>query len=44
MISDVVATKEKSGAFVFGIYSMLEKFALGLCIFFVTGAEAFSKT
>jgi len=44
MISDVVAAKEKSGTFVFGIYSLLDKVSVGICVFFVTGAEAYSKT
>ncbi len=34
-ISDVVGAKAKTGAFVFGIYSLLDKFSAGLVIFFI---------
>jgi len=34
-ISDVVGTKAKTGAFVFGIYSLLDKFSAGFVIFFI---------
>lgn len=44
MISDVVGAKAKGGAFVFGIYSMLDKIAVGICIFVVGETEAYSKT
>ncbi len=35
LISDVVGTKVKGGAFVFGIYSLLDKISSGLAIYFV---------
>ena len=35
LISDVVGTKGKSGAFVFGIYSLLDKFSCGIAIFII---------
>ena len=38
MISDVVGTKGKSGAFVFGIYSLLDKFSCGIAIFIIGNA------
>ena len=34
-ISDVVGTKAKTGAFVFGIYSLLDKFSAGITIFLI---------
>lgn len=42
-ISDVVGTKAKTGAFVFGIYSLLDKFSAGIAIFFVGGNQAYIK-
>lgn len=35
LISDVVGNKGKSGAFVFGIYSLLDKFSCGIAIFVI---------
>jgi Na+/melibiose symporter-like transporter len=35
LISDVVGSKAKTGAFVFGIYSLLDKFSAGIVIFLV---------
>ena len=43
LISDVVGNKGKSGAFVFGIYSLLDKFSCGIAIFVIGIAEAFKK-
>jgi Na+/melibiose symporter-like transporter len=42
-ISDVVGTKAKTGAFVFGIYSLLDKFSAGLAIYFVGSNQAYIK-
>lgn len=42
-ISDVVGTKAKTGAFVFGIYSLLDKFSAGAVIFIIGNTEAYSK-
>jgi Na+/melibiose symporter-like transporter len=44
LISDVVGAKAKSGAFVFGVYSMIDKIAVGVAIFVVVETEAYSKT
>jgi hypothetical protein len=43
LISDVVGSKGSSGAFVFGFYSLLDKFSSGIAIFLVGNAEAYSK-
>lgn len=43
LISDVVGSKGSSGAFVFGIYSLLDKFSSGITIFLVGNADAYSK-
>ncbi len=40
-ISDVVGTKAKTGAFVFGCYSLLDKFSAGIVIFLVGSAPAY---
>jgi len=42
-ISDVVGSKAKTGAFVFGIYSLLDKFSCGIAIFLIGNAEAYTK-
>ena len=42
-ISDVVGTKAKTGAFVFGIYSLLDKFSAGIVIFLISSTAAYSK-
>ncbi len=44
LISDVIGAKAKSGAFVFGFYSMIDKIAVGVGIFVVGETEAYSKT
>jgi len=43
LISDVVGMKGSSGAFVFGFYSLLDKFSSGIAIFLVGNADAYSK-
>jgi hypothetical protein len=40
-ISYVVGTKAKTGAFVFGIYSLLDKFSAGITIFFIGSTSAY---
>ena len=42
-ISDVVGTKAKTGAFVFGIYSLLDKFSSGAVIALIGATSAYSK-
>ena len=42
-ISDVVGTKAKTGAFVFGIYSLLDKFSAGAVVFLIGNTKAYSK-
>jgi Na+/melibiose symporter-like transporter len=39
----VVGTKAKTGAFVFGIYSLLDKFSSGIAIFAVGSTAAYSR-
>ncbi len=41
-ISDVVGTKAKTGAFVFGIYSLLDKFSAGIVIFLIGNTNAYT--
>lgn len=43
LISDVVGAKAKTGAFVFGIYSLLDKFSSGIAIFLIGNADSYSK-
>jgi len=43
LISDVVGNKGKSGAFVFGFYSLLDKFACGIVIFIIGNASSYNK-
>jgi hypothetical protein len=43
LISDVVGGKAKTGAFVFGIYSLLDKFSSGIAIFMIGNSESYSK-
>jgi hypothetical protein len=43
LISDVVGAKAKTGAFVFGIYSLLDKFSSGIAIFLIGNSLAYSK-
>jgi Na+/melibiose symporter-like transporter len=42
-ISDVVGTKAKTGAFVFGIYSLLDKFSAGAVIYLVGSTTAYTN-
>lgn len=42
-ISDVIGTKAKTGAFVFGVYSLLDKFSAGGVIFWIGATEAYQK-
>lgn len=42
-ISDVVGTKAKTGAFVFGIYSLLDKFSAGAVIFLIGNTQPYTK-
>jgi hypothetical protein len=44
LISDVVGSKVKTGAFVFGIYSLLDKFSAGIVIFLIGNSEPYSKS
>lgn len=44
LISDVVGVKSKKGAFVFGVYSLLDKFASGIAIFFITSSPMFETS
>lgn len=41
LISEVIGTKSKQGAIVFGIYSLLDKFASGIVLFFISDSSAF---
>lgn len=43
LISEVVGSKGSTGAFVFGIYSLLDKFSSGIVIFMVGNTSAYSK-
>jgi len=43
LISDVVGSKGSSGAFVYGIYSLLDKFSSGIAIFLVGNSQAYSQ-
>ena len=39
----MVGANAKSGAFVFGVYSLLDKFSCGIAIFVIGQSEAYSK-
>jgi hypothetical protein len=39
MISEVIGTSGSSGAFVFGMYSLLDKFSNGFLIYFLLGSK-----
>ena len=43
LISDVIGSKGESGAFVFGIYSFLDKISAGIIIFFMANLPCFSE-
>lgn len=42
LISDVIGSKGDSGAFVFGVYSFLDKISAGLIIFFMANLTCFT--
>ena len=42
-ISDVVGAKAKTGAFVFGFYSLLDKFSAGAVIYWIGNAQQYTK-
>ena len=42
MISEVIGTKSKRGAFVFGCYSFLDKLSSGIAIFFISNSSEFN--
>jgi hypothetical protein len=39
----VIGTKGEQGAFVFGIYSLLDKFSAGIAIYFITNSQSFTN-
>ena len=41
MISEVIGAKSKKGAIVFGIYSLLDKFACGIILFIISNSNSF---
>ena len=41
-ISDVIGRKSKSGAFIFGAYSLVDKFSAGLVIFLIGNSSAYT--
>jgi hypothetical protein len=41
LISDVIGLRGSSGAFVFGIYSFLDKIACGVVLFVCTNSSSF---
>lgn len=41
MISEVIGAKSKKGAIVFGIYSLLDKFACGIVLFVISNSNSF---
>lgn len=43
LISDVIGVKGKSGAFVFGFYSLMDKFSTGIVLFVLTNISLFPK-
>lgn len=43
LLSDLIGTRTGEGAFVFGVYSMLDKAAVGLAIYFVGRTQAYNK-
>ncbi|EGR32150.1 major facilitator superfamily protein, putative [Ichthyophthirius multifiliis] len=43
LISDVVGLKGKSGAFVFGSYSFLDKISTGICLFLISESPFFKN-
>ena len=43
LISEIVGNKSKQGAIVFGIYSLLDKFACGIVLFVITSSASFKS-
>ena len=43
LISDVVGSKGSKGAFVFGIYSFMDKSIVGLAVYFIIHSKAYTK-
>lgn len=43
LISDVIGTNSSDGAFVFGIYSLLDKISSGVAIYFIISSSEFDK-
>ena len=41
LISEVIGSRSKKGAIVFGMYSLLDKFASGIIIFVISNSEMF---
>lgn len=44
LISDVIGSRGSQGAFVFGVYSFLDKFCTGIVMFIVTNESIFETT
>ena len=44
LISDVIGTNSSDGAFVFGIYSLLDKISSGVAIYFIISSSEFDKS
>ena len=43
LITDVIGNKGSSGAFVYGVYSFMDKCLVGLLVYIVTHTSAYSK-
>lgn len=43
LISDVIGLKGKSGAFVFGAYSFMDKISTGIALFFISESSYFKS-
>lgn len=44
LISEVVGHRGSKGAFVFGIYSFLDKITVGVIIYLVSNSDSYTKT
>lgn len=44
LISEVVGSRGSRGAFVFGIYSFVDKSTVGLLVYFLSNSEAYANT
>lgn len=42
LISDVIGLKGQSGAFVFGVYSFMDKISTGIVLFFISESSLFT--